>query len=252
MPGRVYTFERIVHDDYAAPALIDAINAITLAAADDLAIRYEAITESDDPDPMVMVMFRDRGAMDTFQFRLTQGVHAWGLRLRRILTEQPQDRFKPGVAEDFDQLDCAHLAFEFDEATSLSATAGEPHCPLEGAQILVVDDEFLIASDLETLFSAAGARVEITTTLFSALGAARFDNLSAALLDVRLGQATSAPVADVLEKRGIPFLFFSAYALSNEMRARFPQARALFKPLNIGNLLNAVEGLLKPHHVASL
>ncbi|HZP64799.1 MAG TPA: hypothetical protein VFB32_00695 [Rudaea sp.] len=115
---------------------------------------------------------------------------------------------------------------------------------LNGARILIVDDEFVIAADLEFLFGDAGASVAVRTTLSAALEAARSDEFTAALLDIRLGTESSEPVADVLASRGIPFLFFSGQSVPDGMRAKFPNVRSLLKPARFGDLLSATAELL--------
>lgn len=115
---------------------------------------------------------------------------------------------------------------------------------LRGCKILIVDDEFLIAADIEYLFSDAGAEVAVTTTLPGALAAAAAQGLNAALLDLRLGNESSEPVADLLIERGIPFLFFSGQSLPEAMRQKFPRVRCLLKPVGFRDLLGAAAGLL--------
>lgn len=124
-------------------------------------------------------------------------------------------------------------------------TSADASRPLGGAYILIVDDEFLIASDVEFLFSDAGARVHLSATLADALAAARAEPFSAALLDIRLGIEFSEAVADTLLARGIPFLFFSGQSIPEHMRVKFPQARLLLKPMGFHELVGAVIELLR-------
>jgi DNA-binding NtrC family response regulator len=116
---------------------------------------------------------------------------------------------------------------------------------LKDASILIVDDEFLIALNLEMLFFDKGARVSVATTLSSALDIALSDSFCAALLDFRLGHQTSEQVATVLSRRGIPFLFFSGHSIPASLRTRFPHAPTLSKPSGIQQLLGAAEELVR-------
>src|ERR1700710_1124273 len=85
---------------------------------------------------------------------------------------------------------------------------------LDGVRVLVVDDEILIALDIEATFLEAGAEaVILCLTLSEALSAAAAENLSVATLDVRLGRETSEAVAALLYERGIPFIFYSGQSL---------------------------------------
>ena len=103
--------------------------------------------------------------------------------------------------------------------------------PLKGMRILVADDELLIAITLEQTFREAGADVIRASTVQSALSGAEQTPLSAAVLDVRMGTATTETVAEVLVRRRIPFLFYSGQPLPDAMREKFPDATVLVKPV---------------------
>lgn len=103
--------------------------------------------------------------------------------------------------------------------------------PLRGMRILIADDEILIALDLEDILATAGAEVVSAATVSAAVDTARHEALNGALLDVRIGRQTSEPVAAALAERGIPFVFYSGHTLPDEMRAKFPDARVLIKPV---------------------
>ena len=78
---------------------------------------------------------------------------------------------------------------------------------LEGRRILVVEDEFLIAMDVEDVLRALGAEVVGPFgRLEPALGAVQREDLDGAVLDVRLDGDTIEPVAAVLVSRGVPVL----------------------------------------------
>lgn len=82
---------------------------------------------------------------------------------------------------------------------------------LSGRRILIVEDEFIIASDLASYFTALGAEVVGPAgTLTAALPLV--EAAEAAVLDIHLAGETSFPVAEALLSRGVPFVFFTAYA----------------------------------------
>jgi DNA-binding response OmpR family regulator len=60
--------------------------------------------------------------------------------------------------------------------------------PLAGRSILIVEDEPLIALDIQRGFEAAGARVMTMRSLQTALAAVEDPDLSAAILDHALGK----------------------------------------------------------------
>jgi len=102
----------------------------------------------------------------------------------------------------------------------------------------------MIALDIEATLREAGASVVGPfTTLEGALKAAAEERLSAAILDIRLGKATTGPVAEQLSNRRIPIVFYSGQALPEEMHAHAPNAPLLSKPARQGAFVNAIIGL---------
>ncbi|WP_191058313.1 response regulator [Geminicoccus harenae] len=92
---------------------------------------------------------------------------------------------------------------------------------LEGARVFIADDEVLIAFDLEATFQSVGAQVVGPWfTLPEALASAQRDHIDVAVLDFRLGTETTEPVAHLLMKRQIPFLFYSGQRLPELLSCR--------------------------------
>ena len=83
--------------------------------------------------------------------------------------------------------------------------------PLAGRSILLVEDEPLIALDMQTSFERAGAHVVIARTLGKAISLIEEDGLSAAVLDHALGDGDSSHLGERLTKRGVPFVFYSGF-----------------------------------------
>lgn len=88
---------------------------------------------------------------------------------------------------------------------------------LKGRRLLLVEDEFLIASDLARLLRQQGAVVlGPAATVRSALDLLATDaSPDGAVLDVNLRGELAFPVADELWARGVPFIFTTGY--SNDM-----------------------------------
>ena len=80
-------------------------------------------------------------------------------------------------------------------------------------RVLLVEDEFLIAEDLASALSAAGATViGPTYTVAAALRLIESGGaLDGAVVDVNLKGETAFPVADALLSRRIPFVFTTGY-----------------------------------------
>jgi len=117
---------------------------------------------------------------------------------------------------------------------------------LVGKRILVIEDEMLIALDLEDCLKGAGCEVVGPIgRLPEALAAANGEGLDGALLDVNIGGENSFPVALILEARGIPFLFLTGYGA-----AILPPAHSRWevyeKPYRPERLLVRLADLLEP------
>ena len=81
-------------------------------------------------------------------------------------------------------------------------------------RILVVEDEALIAMQLEDFLTALGHSVEAIATRMdrAVLLATDIDiDIDFAILDVNVAGTQSFPVADILRHRGISFMFATGY-----------------------------------------
>jgi DNA-binding response OmpR family regulator len=84
---------------------------------------------------------------------------------------------------------------------------------LRDRRILVVEDEIWVAFDLEAILKAAGCVVVgPAANLRDGLDLAEHNPLDAALLDINLGYDQSFPIAYGLKRRGVPFVFVTAYS----------------------------------------
>src|SRR5437879_13812010 len=108
---------------------------------------------------------------------------------------------------------------------------------LSGNAILVVEDEPLIALDLRQNLESAGAYVFAATQLSHALQLAGHPDISAAVLDYRLGDGDCTPICTLLSERGIPFVFYSGY---DDVRQNWPDAAHVQKPADAATIVEAV------------
>ncbi|MBV8737026.1 MAG: response regulator [Alphaproteobacteria bacterium] len=115
---------------------------------------------------------------------------------------------------------------------------------LNGLRILVVEDEYLVASLIQDFLEMAGCVVlGPIARLAEAVHAAHSDSCDAAVLDVNLGGSLVFPVAEILSHRRIPFAFVTGYAtgaLPDEHHAR-PTIR---KPFRKEELLALISDLV--------
>ncbi len=112
-------------------------------------------------------------------------------------------------------------------------------------RIIVIEDEPLIAMDIENELIAAGFTVlGPCATVEAALAMIEQHPADAAVLDANLhGQPVNA-VAAALTQRSIPFVFATGYGRDSLPRG-FGTAPILPKPFGGGALISAVEGLLR-------
>lgn len=86
------------------------------------------------------------------------------------------------------------------------------HPELAGKRVLIVEDELLVALLLEDFLLDLGCdTVGPCSNVAQALEVARTEALDLAVLDVNLDGEQVYPVAELLLKRNIPFLFLSGY-----------------------------------------
>ena len=105
---------------------------------------------------------------------------------------------------------------------------------------LVVEDEIMVAMYVEDLLDELGIEVaEIATGLEQALPLAREGTFDFAILDINLAGEASFPIAAVLRKRGIPFLFASGYG-SKGLIDEFQNAVRIQKPFLGQELAQAI------------
>jgi CheY-like chemotaxis protein len=101
---------------------------------------------------------------------------------------------------------------------------------LAGRHILVLEDELLAAMDLASMMQDLGAIViGPAGTLREAEQLARETVLHGAILDVKLNESTSLPLAGQLLDRGIPVILATGYT-SNMLPERFAHTPRLSKP----------------------
>ena len=117
---------------------------------------------------------------------------------------------------------------------------------LQGARVLIVEDDALLLMDLEAILMDAGAEVVgLCRTVADGLVAAQRETIAAAVLDVRIGGDTIAPVARHLASRGTPFVFYTGQVESDPAIAEWPDHAIIAKPAQAKTIVAAVHGLLR-------
>lgn len=112
-------------------------------------------------------------------------------------------------------------------------------------QILVLEDNAVIALDTEMLLQDLGAEnIIVASDVSEGLAALDSAQIHLAFLDINLGDETSEPVAQALLERGVPFAFVTGYDESVTFTDRFPKAQIVEKPFDASDLKTAIDNLL--------
>ena len=120
---------------------------------------------------------------------------------------------------------------------------------LSRKRCFVLDDEFLIALDIQQILERAGAAhvtsVASATEAIEVLG--REPKFDLAVLDVKLGgvERNSLDVAALLHTQGVPFVFLTGMRADDVHAKKFPNAPVIEKPYDVTALLRAVQQALE-------
>jgi DNA-binding NtrC family response regulator len=116
---------------------------------------------------------------------------------------------------------------------------------LRGQTVLVVEDDFLLLAELEAVLHDAGTdTVHACRTVGEAIALLDQRDISAAILDVRIGRDTVAPVARKLAGQGIPFFFYTGEISRDGFMSEWPERRILSKPAQPQVIVGTLADLL--------
>lgn len=116
---------------------------------------------------------------------------------------------------------------------------------LAGRRILVVEDEMLLALDLQMILEDQGCEVlGPVPSAKRALALLERERPDAATLDMNLNGQSSAPIAAALSEQKIPFLIISGYNNLSEEEPLLRNARHVAKPFATAILLRELTALL--------
>ena len=115
-----------------------------------------------------------------------------------------------------------------------------------GLRVLVVEDELVVAMELEALLTGLGHTVlGPVPTVERALALLARERPDLALLDVNLNGQWVTPVAEALRAHGVPFVLVTGYGGKQLRETGLRDARRLGKPVDgrrLGRLLAEVSG----------
>jgi DNA-binding response OmpR family regulator len=111
--------------------------------------------------------------------------------------------------------------------------------------VLIVEDEILVAMDIEATFlEASWDVIGPVPDVPQALSALKAKCPDAVCLDMNLNGVLSVPIARVLQERGIPFVVVTGYSAECVHDAAYRGAQIVRKPFTAAELLDAVKEVI--------
>lgn len=144
------------------------------------------------------------------------------------------------------------MGHEKDRDTGAGRAASAPARPAQVAggaqqaaslQILLVEDEVLLAMVLEEMVMTAGHTARRATRLSEAMELVREEPFAAAVLDVNVAGEPVFPLAALLRERGTPFCFATGYGVAS-LAPEFRDCPVLQKPFGAAAFEHALQSLL--------
>jgi DNA-binding LytR/AlgR family response regulator len=118
---------------------------------------------------------------------------------------------------------------------------------LAGRRILIVEDEFLLAMELELLLQQRGCLVlGPVSSVDRALALIDGERPDVALLDINLKGERATPVAAALMARGVPFVLITGYSRPQLSEPELRDAPRIDKPVSTRALCRAMSEALGP------
>lgn len=102
-------------------------------------------------------------------------------------------------------------AFAETRRTIAAERPGAPDDGISGLDIMILEDQLVIAIDAEAILAEHGATTRTAATAAEALGLLAKSAPDVAVLDVHLGMETSFSVAAELKRLGVPFVFATGF-----------------------------------------
>ena len=133
---------------------------------------------------------------------------------------------------------------EAETAPKVRDTAPSEIDRLLAGEVLVVEDNMIIALDAEEIMVDLGAEaVHVATSVADGSRIAESSPIRFALLDVNLGDETSLPLAQKLRDAGVPFAFATGYGDASPVAKDFPGVPVVAKPYDEEKLRQALRTL---------
>jgi DNA-binding response OmpR family regulator len=116
-----------------------------------------------------------------------------------------------------------------------------------GRRILIVEDEYLVAEYIAGMLADLGYEiVGPVATVPEAIASIAKEKLDGVLLDANLGGTSSAPIAEELAERGLPFIVVTGYGSFELDTAVLQSAPRINKPFTAGDLAAILPKTIAP------
>jgi DNA-binding response OmpR family regulator len=114
----------------------------------------------------------------------------------------------------------------------------------ERTRILIVEDDPMLALDLEELIVDAGFKIAaIAGKLEKAFALIESGGFDAAIVDANLAGVSASPLASAMTARSLPFIVLSGYS-SEQLQGAFPGALFLQKPSRPAQIIQALNTIV--------
>lgn len=117
------------------------------------------------------------------------------------------------------------------------------HLPMAGARILHIEDEALIALEVESICRDNGAASVTHISELDDADQADLETFDVAMVDLMVHGRSTLDFARKLSAAGIPMVFISGHDRT-EISQEFPTAQFLDKPFNAAGLTEAIVSAL--------
>ena len=121
------------------------------------------------------------------------------------------------------------------------------HKKLSSLSVLLVEDNFLVAMAMERALIESGCTVVgPVASVAEGKRIAEQTSFDGAILDINIQGGTSQPIAEALERRGLPFFFITGYGSPQMLPERLRRVLRLSKPVNSRRLLEVIAEQFRP------
>jgi two-component sensor histidine kinase/response regulator RpfG family c-di-GMP phosphodiesterase len=133
---------------------------------------------------------------------------------------------------------------DYPDASAARAQEAPPR-RARSSRLLLVEDELMVGMFMQDLLKTIGYQVtDPIARLSDAIAAATHERFEGAVLDMNLNGEFVYPLAELLAKQGVPFVFVTGYAPSS-VDARFAKVPILQKPVLQNELASTLAEILE-------